>query len=98
MKNVFKKIADVIYWIYGYGIMLALFIGGLSFIGYVAALIIGGETATNICIFIYKTVYPWIVKGTSVVVLLGLLMMYLRGEKALAGRSKKKADTVGKSE
>lgn len=90
MRECFKKIAKVTGMIYGYGIMLALLIGGLSFFGYVAALIIGGETASAICDFIYKDLYPVLVYGSSVIVLLGLVTMYLKGEKALSSEKKKK--------
>lgn len=90
MKKILHKIADILGWIFGYGIMIALFIGGLSFFGYLAALIIGGETATRICEFIYKTIYPKLVFYTSIVVILGLVKMYLTGEVALsAGKNKK---------
>lgn len=84
MKKLCEKIAKVTGLIYGYGIMLALVIGGLSFFGYLAALIIGGQIAADICDFIYKDVYPVLVYGSSVIVVLGLITMYLKGEKALS--------------
>ena len=64
--------------------MIALFAGGLSFFGYLAALIIGGETAAQICLFIYKTLYPILFYFSSGVVLLGLVKMYVAGEKSMA--------------
>ena len=42
MKETLKKIAGVFKLIFGYGIMIVLFAGGLTFFGYLAALIIGG--------------------------------------------------------
>jgi hypothetical protein len=69
--------------IFGYGIMIVLFAGGLTFFGYVAALIIGGETATAICTWIYKSFIPIIIYASTVLILFGLLTMYLAGEKAL---------------
>jgi len=90
MKAFFEKIARAAGIIYGYGIMLALLIGGLSFFGYVAALIIGGNTAAMICDFIYNRLYPILVYGSSVMVVLGLVIMYLKGEKALSASKKKK--------
>ena len=90
MKKVIHKIADILGWIFGYGIMISLFIGGLSFFGYLGALIVGGETASEICEFIYKTIYPRLVYYTSILVILGLVKMYLSGESALsAGKNKK---------
>ena len=85
-----KKISNILKTIFGYGIMLSLFLGGATFFGYVAALIIGGETATAICNFIYKEFIPQLVYYTSILVLLGLVAMYLGGEFALTADKKKK--------
>ena len=90
MKALFQKIVKVASIVYGYGIMLALVIGGLSFFGYIAALIAGGNTAVAICDFIYKKLYPILVYGASAIVVLGLVIMYLKGEKALSAEKKKK--------
>ena len=92
MKAFIAKCADILKTIFGYGIMLCLFLGGMTFFGYLAALIIGGETATAICTFLYKTLFPVIIRGGSILVLLGLLGMYLAGETALstAKKSRKK--------
>lgn len=89
MKESMKKIADVCKTIFGYGIMIVLFAGGLTFFGYLAALLIGGETATAICTWIYKSFIPVIVYVTTVLILFGLICMYLAGEKALVPTGKK---------
>ena len=89
MKEACKKISQVLRTVFGYGIMICLFAGGLTFFGYLAALIVGGETATAICVFIYKTVVPIIIKSSTTLVLLGLLVMYLNGELALTSDKKK---------
>ena len=47
------------------------------------ALFIGGETATAICTWIYKSFIPVIIKASTILILFGLLTMYLAGEKAL---------------
>lgn len=83
MKNFCKKLSAILKTVFGYGVMICLFAGGLTFFGYLAALIIGGQTAVNICDFIYKTIIPYIIKTSTVMVLLGLVAMYLNGEKAL---------------
>ena len=91
MKETCKKISSVLKTIFGYGIMICLFAGGLTFFGYLAALMIGGQAATAICVFIYKTVIPYIIKGSTIMILLGLVAMYLNGEMALtAGKKKSK--------
>lgn len=89
MKEIFKKIADVFRVIFGYGIMITLFVGGLTFFGYLVALVIGGDTATAICVFIYEKVVPIMIYVTTSMVLLGLVTMYLSGETALSVEKKK---------
>ena len=83
MKETLKKISDVCKLIFGYGIMIVLFAGGLTFFGYVAALVVGGDTATAMCTWIYKTFIPVIIKASTILILFGLVTMYLAGEKAL---------------
>ena len=87
MKETLNKISRVCKLIFGYGIMITLFAGGLTFFGYLAALCIGGETAAAICFVIYKKVLPVIVYATSCLVLFGLVSMYLAGEKSLTPSS-----------
>lgn len=88
MKETLKKISDVFKLIFGYGIMIVLFVGGLTFFGYVAALIIGGEAATAICTWIYKSLIPVVIYASTILILFGLLTMYLAGEKALVPEKK----------
>ncbi len=94
MKEKLKKISDVLKLIFGYGIMIVLFAGGLTFFGYVTAFVIGGETATAICTWIYKSFIPVIIKASTILIIFGLVTMYLAGEKALTP-DKKKAETEG---
>ena len=89
MKEMCKKISAALRVVFGYGIMICLFAGGLTFFGYLAALIIGGETAAVICTVIYKTIIPVIIKASTILVLLGLVVMYLNGETALTAHKKK---------
>ena len=83
MKETLKKISNVFKLIFGYGIMIVLFVGGFTFFGYLLALCIGGETAATICSFIYKKIVPVMIYTTTSLVLFGVLAMYLAGEKAL---------------
>ena len=86
MKNVLNKVASVLKFIFGWGVMLSLFAGGLTFFGYVAALIIGGGEGgigAEICRVISKEITPIITYVSTSCVLLGLLTMYLSGEQAL---------------
>jgi len=74
--------------------MIVLFAGGMTFFGYMIALIIGGETATAICTWIYKSFTPVIIYASTILILFGLLTMYLAGEKALTS-DKRSAKTEG---
>ena len=89
MKKILQKIGAFLKTVFGYGIMICLFAGGLSFFGYVAALIIGGDTAAAICTFLHKTYLPIVIYASSVLVLLGIVAMYLSFEKALVVDKKK---------
>ena len=86
MRNVLNKIVNVMKVVFGWGVMLSLFAGGLTFFGYAAALILGGETAAVICTLLYKQILPVIIRVSTVLVLMGLLIMYLDGEVALTAR------------
>ena len=88
MRETLTKISNVCKWIFGYGIMITLFLGGATFIGYLVALIIGGDAATAICTFISKTINPIMIYISTCMVLFGLLTMYLAGEKALTSEKK----------
>ena len=94
-KEICKKIADFLSIIFGYGIAVCLFAGGLTFFGFVAALIIGGDTATAICLTIKDDIFPVIIIASVVFVLLGLFIMYLRGETALTPDKKKNVKHEG---
>ena len=95
MKEIMKKIADKLKLIFGYSIMITLFVGGLTFFGYLAALIIGGDVATAICTVIYKNIVPVIIYASVIMVLLGLLAMYLNGEVALTSNKSKSGKHKG---
>ena len=83
MKDICKKISTVLSMVFGYGIMIVLFAGGLIFFGYVVALIIGGSTGALISSFIYKNIIPFIIYASNILVLLGLVVMYLNNELTL---------------
>ncbi len=78
-----KKISKILLTIFSVGVLLTLFAGALALLGYIVALIIGGETAPLICAFIYKSYFPWVIRVCSVSVGLGLIGMYLQKSKAL---------------
>lgn len=79
-----KKIINALKFIFGWGILISLLVGGLTFLGYVFALIVGGDLAEKICFFIYKTITPILIYISTISVLIGLFKMYLNGEIALS--------------
>lgn len=85
-----KKFNNVLLTLFSIGIIAVLFAGGLSIIGYIVALIVGGTTATDICTFIFKSYLPWVIKATSVFAGIGLITMYISKQKALSVKSKSK--------
>ncbi len=91
-----KKINGVLQKIFAIGLIIALFAGGISLVGYIAALCIGGDIATQICAFIFKEYFPWVIRFTSVIIGIGLVSMYLGREKALTMSSEDNKDKKNK--
>lgn len=85
-----NKVSNILLKIFAAGVLFCLFAGGLSVLGYAAALVIGGESATALCLWIFKTYFPWIIRITSVFTGIGLLGMYLSKQKALSISEEKK--------
>lgn len=85
-----KKVSEILLKIFAYGIIACLFAGGLSLVGYLVALVIGGESATALCLWVFKTYLPWVIKATSIFTLFGLIGMYLSKQKALVATPEKK--------
>ncbi len=94
MKKALLKIAGVMKIIFGYGIMICLLVGGLTFFGYAAAVIIGGDTAAAICAFISEKINPMLVLVSTSMILLGLISMYISGETGKKKPAKAERDTA----
>ena len=92
MQKIKDKTVNIIKVVFGYGVLIVLLAGGLTFFGYLAALIIGGDTAAAICTFIYKKLYPILVVTSTVMIALGVLKMYLCGETEFTRKNGKKTD------
>ena len=72
--------------------MIAFTLGTLSVLAYIVAFIVGGDLATDICVFVYKKFYPVLFSFASLVVLFGLVKMYVAGEKSLTAKKKAKKE------
>lgn len=89
-----KKFNNILLTIFSIGILCPIAAGILAFLGYIAALIIGGDIATEMCYIILKECIPWAIKTTSIIVGIGLLTMYLSKQKTLTiTTDNKKKDT-----
>ena len=87
-----KKVSNIILWIFGVGVTVCVLAGGLSLLGFIVAMCIGGETATEMCVFIHKEYFPWVIKFTSIFTGIGLIGMYLSKMKSLTLSSASKAE------
>lgn len=74
--------------IFGYAIMISLFVGGAILFGFLIALCIGGDTAAAICAFIKTYMIPGVTYTSTIAVLFGIILMYLSGEVALSAKKK----------
>lgn len=89
MKEFGKKLNTL----FGYLLWLILIAGGLAGVAFIIFNIIGGgegsfvETASA---FIQKQYFPIVIRVSAVTILIGLVGMYLSGEKALSMDSDKK--------
>ena len=95
MKEKMKKLSGICKIIFGYSIMITLFVGGLTFFGYIVALIVGGDVASRICDFMYNHVMKWTIYLSTATVLFGLVCMYLANETALTAGKKKPSKSEG---
>lgn len=90
LETLRQKTLPVIRTIFGASVAITLLGGGLTMLCYVVALIVGGDAAAKICEITYKEVWPILIKVTNITIVLGLVAMYINGEKALSPSDKKK--------
>ena len=86
MKNV-SKILNIIF---GWGIYICLFAGGLAFFGFLTALVMGGDSGQSLAEAIQKQYFPIVIRVASITIGLGLVCMYLGRETALSLKTDKK--------
>ncbi len=90
-----KKIYKILNKVYGILMTVSFFAGGLPLIGFIVALIIGGDVGARISTFLYKQYYPWVIVLGSVAIVVGLIAMYIG---KLEGLSIKKVSVEEKTE
>ena len=79
-----KKVSGFLYQVFGWGAYVSIFAGAAGFVGFVVALIIGGDTGAAIAIAVKAQWFPLVIKVASVSVGLGLIGMYCGKEEALS--------------
>lgn len=79
MKNFIKKLSSVLETGIGIALALCLFLGALGFLGFVAAFIIGGDTAGIICDWVYNVYYAFLIKLSTITTLFTFVLLYLKG-------------------
>lgn len=84
------KIAAFLNKLYGTLMSISFFAGFIPFFPFIFAIIVGGELGETISVFLYKQYYPWVIVAGSAAIILGLISMYLSGEKALSADNNKK--------
>lgn len=84
-----EKIISLLNIIFGLGIYLTVFAGGLTFLGFIGAILIGGATGELIAVSIQKYIFPIIIKFSSLSIGIGMLSMYISNEQALSLASDK---------
>ena len=87
-----NKIGQIINTIVGWGIFVALFLGGLAFFGFLIAIIVGGGaggTGQTIALFIQRQFFPLVIRIASFSIIAGLIGMYLNKEQALSLKTDK---------
>ncbi len=87
-----KVISKILLTVFSVGVLLTLLAGALAFVGFIAALIIGGEAATELCVFIHKTYFPYAIRVCSVAVGCGLIGMYFAKMKSLSMEKEEKTE------
>lgn len=74
-----KKVVSVLEYIIGIAFGICLFAGGLGFLGFLIAFILGGDTAAQICTWLSKTYYVFLIKTSTITTVLCFLLAYLNG-------------------
>lgn len=84
-----QKLAATLNTIFGWGVLLALIAGSLSFFGFLIALIMGGSGGEAFAVFLQKQYFRIVIQATSVIIGIGLIAMYVGGQQALSLTSEK---------
>lgn len=79
-----KKIESIVEAIFSLSLIIALIGGGIIFLMFIAALIMGGATGEMIAVGASESVMPYFIRAASISILSGLIYVYVSGEHALS--------------
>lgn len=81
MKN---KIENILEFIFSISLIIAILGGGVIFIMFVLALIIGGDRGGALAVNASKTIMPYFIRLSAIAVFSGLIRIYIKGEHELS--------------
>lgn len=79
-----QKIYKILNTVYGIMMSVSFFAGFLPLIPFIVAIIIGGDAAQAIAVFLSKQYYPWVIIIGSLALVVGLIAMYVGKLEALS--------------
>jgi len=79
-----KALTKTLNKIFGWGVLCVLIAGALSFPGFLAALVIGGESGQELAACIHRKYFPVVIRISSLMIGIGLAAMYAGKERALS--------------
>ena len=98
MSEFRKKVVTVFEYSIGIALAVCLFVGGLGFFGYMAAFCIGGDTAVQICDWLYNDFYKALIIISTITTLVSFVLLYVRGDAKFVNPVKYWANKLKKKE
>ena len=79
-----EKLQRILASLFSFFIIASIFGGGIIFIMFIMALILGGEAGANLAISASNTVMPYFIRSATISVLVGLISIYIKGAHTLS--------------
>ena len=80
----YQKLLNLCKTIYGWGMTISFFAGGLPVVPFVFAIAIGGSWGEGVAVFLYRQYYPCVILLASICMVIGLIAMYLEKQQGLS--------------
>lgn len=82
-----QKIYNILNKLYGILMIVSFFAGAVPLLVFIAAIIIGGDTATAMMTFVGEYVYTYIIAAASIAVFIGWIALYVGKKEGLSIKS-----------